>query len=183
MTAQTDLFLRLVQGHKPDCALSFAGTAPAAVACPEVLAATLGSEALARYAEACRPVYEDLRRIIGQISGLLILAQLTAQREIRDLPEYGACTARMAQAQARLEALSAGSEAQAHKDQLLAALAFSRLAMGTFSGRAAGDAGDADLDRAGLQIKRAYAHLQAASAQRAGLEMVDLSLACCCGAH
>jgi hypothetical protein len=34
-----------------------------------------------------------------------------------------------------------------------------------------------------VQIKRAYAHLEAASAPRAGLQMVDFTHACCACAH
>jgi hypothetical protein len=184
MAEQNHMFMRLAETHKPDCVLSLGGTAPENVACPDELAATLGSDAMAQYARACRPLYEDLRRIIGQISGLLILAQMTAHREIVDLPEYKACVERMAQAQERLDAICAPSDAKAHRDQLEAALTFSRLSMGTFSQtfsqKASGDLYTADLDRAGLQIKRAYTHLSAATAEKAGLEMVDLSQACCC---
>lgn len=180
MTDQIHLFTRLAQSHKPDCVLSLDGPPPESVASPDELAVTLRSDAVARYAAACRPVYEDLRRIIGQISGLVILAQLTAQRQVTDLPEYDACEARAAQAGDRLGALRVPTGIEPHKAQLDAALQFSRLAMGTFSQTRGGDALATDLDRAGLLIKRAYAHLRAASGAKAGLEMVDLSQACCC---
>lgn len=180
MTNQTRLFTRLAQSHKPDCILSLGGPRPEAVASPDELAVTLGSDAVARYAAACRPVYEDLRRIIGQVSGLVILAQLTKQRQVTDLPEYVACETRAVKAGDRLGELKAPTGTEAHKAQLDAALHFSRLAMGTFSRSRGGEALVVDLDRAGLFVKRAYAHLRAASAAKAGLEMVDLSQACCC---
>lgn len=162
--------------------MSLHGPLPEAVATPEELAATLGSDEIACYAAACRPVYEDLRRIIGQISGLLILAQLTQRSEQCDLPEYRACVARASQARERLAQLVAPAGAAAHKTQIDAALAFSCAALGTVSEARDPAALEQALDRAGLQIKRAYAHLRAASASKAGLEMVDLSHACCgCG--
>ncbi len=70
----TDLFWRLSESHKPDCPMSLEGLEPEAVPEPEELALVLGSDAVAHYAKACRPIYEDLRRIIGQLAGLLILA-------------------------------------------------------------------------------------------------------------
>lgn len=182
MHEQKTRFIRLAQTHKPDCAMSLEGVIPEAIPSPDELALTLGSDAVGRYASQCRPVYEDLRRIIGQISGLLILAQLTKLGEISDLPEYTACKKRLVQAEERFRALSAPSGTQGHKAQIEAALTFSRLAMGTFSVSVKGKEYAAKLDLSGLQIKRAYAHLSAASTEKAGLEMVDLANACCgCG--
>ena len=91
MTDQTHLFTRLAQSHKPDCVLSLGGPLPETVASPDELAVTLGSDAVARYAAACRPVYEDLRRIIGQISGLVILAQPSFLMELRKSLSYMQC--------------------------------------------------------------------------------------------
>ena len=181
MTDHSHLFTKLAQTHKVDCAFSLDGPLPQAAPCPDELALTLGSDAVGRYAAACRPVYEDLRRIVGQISGLLILARLTTQRQVLDLPEFGACQSRMKQAQDRLNALPLTTGTNAHRKQLEAALAFSRLAVGTFPVARDTEAFEAALDLAGLQVKRAYAHLRAATAVKAGLEMVDLSHACCCG--
>ena len=183
MTDQTHLLIRLAQSHKPDCVLSFGGPLPKNVASPDELAVTLGSDGVARYAAACRPVSEALRRIIGQISGMIILAQLTAQHQVTDLPEYAACEARAKQAGDRLGALKTPGGTEPHKAQLEAALRFSHLALRTFSHARGGEAFAADLDQAGLLVKRAYAHLRAASAAKAGLEMVDLSQACCCCGH
>lgn len=180
MTHQTRLFTRLAETHKAGCEFALDGPLPEAAPCPEALAATLGSQDMARYATDCRPVYEDLRRIIGQISGLLILARLTAQRQVADLPEHAACLARMAQAQTRFDAIAPVPGSTAHRDQLEAALGFSRLALRTLS-QAREPGFEAALDLAGQQVKRAYAHLRGATAPKAGLEMVDLSQACCCG--
>lgn len=177
------LFTRLAASHKPSCTLAMDGPLPEAVADPDELARTLGSDALARYAADCRPIYEDCRRIIGQLAGLSILIRLTACRETRDLDELKNCRERIRQARARLEALGVPEGAAPHKRQLETAVHFCGLAMGTFSEalRAAGDA--QELDVADVLMKRAYAHLSAASADRAGLQMVDFSNACCSCTH
>ncbi|MCA9319018.1 hypothetical protein KDA06_05285 [Candidatus Saccharibacteria bacterium] len=181
MVDETRLFVRLAHTHKPDCVMSLDGTMPKAVPSPDELAVVFGSDEVARYAANCRPIYEDLRRIIGQMSGLAILARLTERREIRDLPELQNCESRWKQASERLSSLSAPAGTVEHKAQLEAALDFCRLAMGTFSEIRGQATLNEMLDLAGLQIKRAYTHLQAASSAKAKLEMVDFSHACCCG--
>lgn len=174
-----DLFTRLAESHKPDCMLSLEGPAPEAVPDPEVMASVLGSDAAGLYAAACRPVYEDLRRIIGQLAGLLILARLTARPEVTGLAEMERCRARWSDAGHRLRALAAPAGLSRHKAQLESAHAFSGDVMRAFSDlRPAADP-TARLDHMSLLIKRAYAHLDAASSQRARLQMVDFSHACC----
>jgi hypothetical protein len=174
-----DLFTRLAATHKPDCILSLDGPTPEAVPNPDEMARTLGSDAVAAYASACRPVYEDLRRVIGQLAGLLILARLTARTEMADLPEMVLCRARWQDAAERLGLLRAPSGLEGHKAQLDSAHAFSGLVMGTFSDLRRGIDTTPQLDLMSVQIKRAYAHLDAASSTKAGLQMVDFSHACC----
>lgn len=180
MTKSLRLFTRLAQTHKPECIMALEGPLPEAVPAPEEMAWTLGSEALAKYAADCRPIYDDLRRIVGQLAGLTILARLTTRREIRDLPELQKCESRWKEASERLSTLQAPAGAGSHKIQLEAALTFCWAAMRTFSELQGHNALDKALDQAGLQIKRAYSHLQAASSQKARLEMVDFSHSCCC---
>lgn len=183
MVDQTQLFTRLVQTHKPDCILSLDGPDPVPASSPEELARTLGSDALGRYAAACRPIYEDLRRVIGQLSGLAILARVSTHRDLADLPELNRCEERLKTTAERLESLYGPSGTERHKQQLEAAFSFSRLAMGTFSSFRRTTPVEEVLDKAEIAIKRAYAHLRAASSSRAELEMVDFSNACCCGNH
>lgn len=175
----TDLFTRLAATHKPDCLLSLDGTPPEAVPDPEELSRTLGSDAVALYARACKPVYEDLRRVIGQLSGLLILARLTKRTEMADLPELAQCRARWQDAAERLGSLTPPSGLQRHKVQLDSALAFSDLVLRTFPELRPSADPTQKLDLMTVQIKRAYAHLEAASAPKAGLHMVDFTHACC----
>ena len=180
MSRSLRLFTRLAQTHKPECIMSLDGPLPETVPAPEELARTLGSDALAKYASDCRPIYEDLRRIVGQLAGLAILARLTTRREIRDLPELQNCQTRWKDASEKLSTLQAPAGAGSHRTQLEAALSFCWAAMRTFSELQGQDALDRALDQAGVQIKRAYSHLQAASAPKVGLEMVDFSHSCCC---
>lgn len=182
MTA-LDLFTRLAATHKPDCMLSLEGPLPEAVLDPDKMARTLGSGAVARYATACRPIYEDLRRVIGQMAGLLILARLTRRTEMADLPQLVQCRARWNDAAGRLGLLQPPSGLQLHKAQLAAAHAFSGQVMAGFSALRPAQDMTTQLDLMSVQIKRAYAHLDAASAPKAGLQMVDFTHACCACAH
>lgn len=183
MTMQRQaLFDRLANVHRQDCALFADGPLPVPVAGPDDLAPLLGSEAAARYAAECRPVFEDLRRVVGQLAGLMILAQLTQSSEVAGLSELASCRRRWSEAEERIKALTAPDALQPHRAQIAAAHAFSGLALETFSVlRPRGD-NEAAFDTISRHVRRAYAHLSAATAEKAGLAMVDLSHACCsCG--
>lgn len=174
-----DLFARLSESHKPDCILSLEGPAPEAVPDPETLGRTLGSDAAALYARACHPIYENLRRIIGQLAGLLILARLSGRSEMSDLAEMERCQARWKDTSDRLQALVAPVGLSRHRTQLECAHAFAGEVMRSFLDLRPTADNAAGLDRMSLQIKRAYAHLDAASSRKAKLQMVDFSHACC----
>lgn len=176
------LFDRLTSVHRPDCTLFADGPLPAPVAGPQDLARLLGSEAVAGYAAGCRPVFEDLRRVIGQLAGLMILAQLTCSADVASLDELDSCRRRWIEAGERMAALAAPAALAPHREQLAAAHDFSGRALGTFSDlRPSGD-NEATFEAISRHVRRAYAHLSAATAVKAGLSMVDLSHACCsCG--
>lgn len=176
------LFDRLTSVHRPDCTFFADGPLPVPVAGPDDLAPLLGSDTVARYAAECRPVFEDLRRVVGQLAGLMILAQLTQSSEVAGLTELANCRRRWAEAGERIQALACPDALAPHRGQIEAAHAFSGLALGTFSElRPRGD-NEAAFDTISRHVRRAYAHLSAATAEKAGLAMVDLSHACCsCG--
>ncbi|MFC5386666.1 hypothetical protein ACFPLB_11910 [Aquamicrobium segne] len=176
------LFQRLGVVHRPDCSLFADGPLPQPAPDPDVLAQVLGTEEAALYAKACHPVFEDLRRIVGQIAGLMILAQLTQSSEVADLEELSSCQRRWKDCADRLRALRAPSALAGHFEQLSATHAGCGRALSEFQLlRASGD-NEAIFDRIAAQVSRAYAHLSAATSQKAGLEMVDLTHACCsCG--
>lgn len=179
---ELDLFTRLTAVHKPDCEIFEGPARPALAPDADALAVALGTEEAARYAASCRPVYEDLRRIVGQISGMMILAQLTRRSEVADLPELASCNQRWQQAAERLRSLSVPSELSTHHGQLMGAHSFSGSALNSFSALSSNGENDAIFDKIARHVQRAYAHLRAATADKAGLQMVDLDHACCsCG--
>ena len=177
--SSVDLFTRLAESHKPDCILSLEGPAPEAVPDPAKLASVLGPDAAGLYARACQPIYENLRRIIGQLSGLLILARLTGRSEMADLQEMERCRSRWSDTDERLRRLSAPVGLSRHKLQLESAHACSGDVMRALADLRTAVDNSERLDRMSLQIKRAYTHLDAASSEKAKLQMVDFSHACC----
>ena len=178
------LLVRLNTIHSPDCSIFEGnGPIPVPVLTPEDLQDSGVTEEVACYAEDCRPVFEALRRVIGQLSGLLVLAQVTDKTGILDFDEYKNARNRCREAQALSERLRAPEDLGPHLEQLRAALSFSDAAVERFAGLRS-HACKAEFDAIGANIKRAYAHLRAASSERAGLSMVDLTNACCsCGRH
>jgi len=177
-----DLFTRLSTVHRPDCALFAAGPLPRAAPDPDAMAGTLGSAGAAAYAGACRPVFEDLRRIVGQLAGLMILAQLTRSADVADLKELGACRERWNTCRDRLGALEAPAPLAAHLEQIAAAHGFSGRALGLFDRLSPAGDNEAVFDDIARHVHRAHAHLRAATSAKAGLEMTDLTHACCsCG--
>lgn len=177
------LFTRLSSVHRPNCALFEDGPLPAAVPSPEVMARNFGSEAAARYAESCQPIYEDLRRVVGQLAGLAILTQLTASAEVLDLGELDSCRSRWQHAADHLAELNVPANLQEHFRQLEAAHIFSGQTLRSFSTLRYRRENEDIFESIARQVQRAYAHLRAASSEKAGLEMVDFTHACCsCGA-
>lgn len=180
---QTDnLFSRLSTVHKPDCAIFGDGPLPEPAPNPDEIARMLGSDDAALYAEQCRPVYEDLRRVVGQLAGLMILNQLTSSSDVADLKELDNCVERCKSAEDRLNALKVPSPLTGHFEQLKATHYFSCLAMETFSLLSVNGDNEEHFDTIARHVRRAYAHLRGATAEDVGLEMVDLSQSCCsCG--
>ena len=115
-----DVFTRLASTR----ILSLEGPPPEAVPSPEERSRALGSEAVAAYATDCRPIHEDLRRVIGQLAGLLILAQLTRKPLMAGLPELAQCKARWQDAAHRLGLLQPPPGLGRHKAELDSAHAF-----------------------------------------------------------
>lgn len=182
MTASA-LMARLVLVHRPDCAMvAEGGPFPAPVVAPDEIAASLGDYEAAAYAIACRPLYEDLRRVVGQLSGLLILVELTRSGEARDLPELAAARDRWRAGADRLGALKPPGACAPHLAQLRACHDACGRALAIFDVLRARVAEESTLESIAVTLRRAYAHLRAATADEAGLSMVDLSHACCsCG--
>jgi hypothetical protein len=133
---------------------------------------------IAGYVIGARPVYSDLRRLLGQLAGLLILAQASNRKEALDLPMLAAAKELWLSLPERMERLRAPSRLDANLYHLKSA---HRLLGSCFDSLGAFRYKDEkpNLNDALADITRAYAHLQSASEPRVGMTMVDFSQACC----
>lgn len=136
-------------------------------------------EAVVRYVIATRPIYDGLRRLIGLIAGLLVLAEAGGRRDVLDLPDIPAARERWAEVEQRLAALQAPRGLASHHARLHASHATLGEVLDDFGQARLQRDWQQHLDRAGDRIKHAYAWLQAASEPRAGMTPVDFNHACC----
>ncbi|MBZ9964624.1 hypothetical protein [Mesorhizobium sp. BR1-1-2] len=175
-------FERAVSVHRYDCEVvaaphvSVTGSEEPVAAIHD---AALADEAIVRYVVATRPVYEGLRRLIGQLAGLLVLAQAGGRRDVLDLPDIPVARERWTEMEQRLGALQAPHGLESHCARLRAAHATLGEVLDDFGSVRLRRDWQQELDRAGQRIKRAYAGLQAASEPRAGMTPVDFNHACC----
>ncbi|BCM16755.1 hypothetical protein [Mesorhizobium sp. J8] len=174
-------FERAITVHRYDCELiapppsdAEAGQSRSAV---EMDAAADG--AVVRYVVATRPIYDALRRLIGQVAGLLVLAEAGGRRDVLDLPDIPAARERWAEVEQRLGALQAPRGLESHRARLETAHATLGEVLDDFGQARLRRDWQQHLDRAGDRIKHAYAWLQAASEPRAGMAPVDFNHACC----
>jgi hypothetical protein len=136
---------------------------------------------IANYVIGARRVYFDLRRLVGQIAGLLILAQASNRQEALDLPILAAARELWLSVPEQMERLRGPGRLDAHLSHLKSA---HRLLGSCFDSLGALRCKNEKLNPADAlaDIARAYSHLQSASEPVAGMTMVDFSQACChCG--
>lgn len=174
-------FERAVTIHRYDCeAVSVddqpTGGGPAA----DIDAACFAlDEAVVGYAVAARPLYDGMRRSIGQVAGLLVLVQASGRRDVLDLPELAVAGERWDELAQRLRTLKVPRGLEPHFDRLERAHAMIGDVLDAFYAARRTRGWQSSLDRASETIKSAYACLQAASEPRAGMTMVDFNHACC----
>lgn len=148
---------------------------------PGDLSSTVDDERLVAYALAADPVFTGMRALIGQLSGILILAQARRCRDVGDLPDiavarerWSEVASRLAQVkapEARLADLGRLQEAVAHVNEAIAIMAEMRPRQT-----------DESVAGASTHLKAAYRLMQGACDHRLGLSMVDAGGACCsCG--
>jgi hypothetical protein len=133
------------------------------------------------YALGARRVYSELRRLVGQIAGLLILAQASGRRDAFDLPTLAAANDLWRSAPEQLEKLRVPRGLDANLYHLRSA---HKLLGGCLDALSAPRLSDnrPDLTAALADLAGAYSQLQSASEPRVGMTMVDFSHACCnCG--
>lgn len=173
------LFERAVTIHREDCA-AVTGTGGFAASDATVpLEPYAAPEALVAYRLNAAAVFDTLRCLIGQISGLLILVEVSGRRDILDLPDLGLARDRLATTEAAIAGLAAPGALAAHKVRLARAQQLIGESLAAFArlGDAAG--GAAAVAEASARIATAYQTLKAASDVEAGLTMVDFRQACC----
>ncbi len=140
-----------------------------------------GDERLIAYSLSVEGVFGNLRALLGQISGLLILIQSKLQKDAADLPDLAVARERWAETADQLARLSIPEaraadgpklkEAAAHINDALAVIAEMR--------RSRTEDGVA---RASKHLHAAYQLMQSICDHRIGLTMIDTSDSCCsCG--
>jgi hypothetical protein len=171
-------FERLAFLHRPDCSLLREGMEEPIN--PEVDLAGVAGDHLIHYALEARPVFEALRRVVGQIAGLLILAQLTRRAEVLELPELLACQSRCKEAEERLNALAEKRGVPAaHVRALETSHRLCRAILDFFPQWRRSTDPDAEFALMEERLRAAYRYLSAGSWEKGGLMMVDFRNACC----
>ncbi len=140
-------------------------------------------ETVMRYGLGARTIYGDLKRVVAQAGGLLILAQASARREAFDMPSLSHAEDLCKGACDRLASLSAPGRLAAHHGRLAEAAGLATTCLEQIRSVRLSD-GEPDLGAASSLLSRAYAILQSTSDSRFGMMMVDFRHACCsCGAN
>ncbi len=148
----------------------------------DALPAGVDDDRLIAYALTAEPVFAGMRALIGQLSGILILAQARRWREVPDLPDLAVLRERRDEVadylglieapDARRADLQKLNDAMGHVDKAIAVVAEMRPAQT-----------DEGVAKASTYLKAAYRLMQSACDHRLGLAMIDPSAACCsCGA-
>lgn len=143
---------------------------------------TSDSDELIRYAEALRPGYDRLGRIIGQLAGLFILARLGSRFEA-DWPAVASVVEQGRHAEADLHAVQAPAVAARHHAYVLEALRkVMEVVHGFDTWLPARQPLRDRLDGWTRELQLAGTMLSGAAAESLGLMPVDFSQACCnCG--
>lgn len=152
---------------------------------PEALFAEgITDEAIAVYCGEARPLYDAFKRVLGQLSGILILLQTGAAERDRHAALLDAARGQLAEARRRLPALRPPAGAARHAEALAeVGAALDRVAERMTRRLDLIDPASADLDGVVRALFDVHRRLLAAAEPRAGMAPVDFRHACCsCGA-
>jgi hypothetical protein len=140
-----------------------------------------GDERIIAYSLSVEAVFGNLRALLGQISGLLILIQSRLQRDAADLPDLAIAQERWAETADQLARLDIPEARAADGPRLKSAAAHIRDALTEIAEmrRSRTDDGVAEASR---HLNVAYRLMQSICDHRIGLTMIDTSDSCCsCG--
>jgi hypothetical protein len=133
------------------------------------------------YAVAAQDVFDGLRGLIGQLSGLLILTQAGLCRDVPDHPEVAIARVRWQETLERLGRLPPSTGRAVDSARLREAGARIDGALGAIT-ELRHTRTKEQVDVAAWHLGQAYRLLQAVCDHRVGLRMVDMGQACCgCG--
>lgn len=158
--------------HRPDCpALADVPVPPAEDTCDDTwMAAEAG--ALLR-----RP-YDALRRLIGQVAGLLVLAQASGERAVFDLTALRIAQDQWKEVGAGLADITASRHLHRQLEAMRGAVRLVGACLSALDSRGAGS-GAPDVSVALARVSSAYQLLQTVSEPKLGLAMVDFRQSCC----
>jgi len=147
----------------------------------QALIGPTGSEQLVAYSLSVEAVFGNLRALLGQISGLLILIQSRLQRDAADLPDLAIARERWAETAEQIAHLNVPESRAKDRSRLTAAAAHVHDALKVIA-----EMRDARTDEgvgeASRRLNVAYRLMQRVCDHRIGLTMIDTSASCCsCG--
>jgi len=129
-------------------------------------------DATVAYVMTARRVFEDLRQVAAQLAGLLVLEAAGAKSGGPEHPMVAAAGQRHAEAVAGIYGTRVTTRARRHHEFLVAAA--------DAIGRAIEAANRGiEIDPVLIPLRNAYAHLQGASRELPGFEMVSFEQGCC----
>ncbi|MCE7030163.1 hypothetical protein [Jiella avicenniae] len=169
---------RAVTIHRADCEALARTSGPSPAETPP---SPDLDEAVAAYVLAARRAYDGMRRQIGHLAGLLILAE-AGGREVLAVAALSDAREKWDAIEAVLETARTPPRLDHHRESLRLAHHLIGTALSAFDqiglrGKGAGPAISA-------QLNGAYRILQGIAEPRAGMTMVDFSHACCsCAQH
>jgi hypothetical protein len=147
----------------------------------QALIGSTGSEQLIAYSLSVETVFGNLRALLGQISGLLILIQSRLQHDAPDLPDLAIARERWAETAEQISRLDVPESRIADRSRLTAAAAHIHDALKIIAEMRTARTDDG-VGEASRRLNAAYRLMQRVCDHRIGLTMIDTSASCCsCG--
>lgn len=148
-----------------------------------LLAAGINEDEVVRYCGEVRPVYDAFKRVLGQLSGVLLLAQTGADDPAWRESILDTAKGQIEAARDRLATLRPSRPAQRHYDALVRLAAQLEALHAEIRGETRLVGAEREWDRLVSELFSVHRGLLAVSEPRAGMTPVDFSHACCsCGA-